>query len=82
MENKSELNESLNFIAKSSIFIFIALFLSKLLAYAYKILIARYLGPEIYGIFSLSIIIFSWVLVFSSLGLTDGIVRFISIYRK
>ncbi|MFH1307817.1 MAG: flippase [archaeon] len=79
-ENK-ELNKSLNLLAKSSVIVFIGIFLSKLLAYIYRIIIARYFGPEVYGIFSLALMIVGWFTIFSALGLSEGIVRYISLYR-
>ena len=79
--NQKELNKYFKLLIKSSLFVFLGVFLSKIFSYAYRIIIARYFGPEIYGAFSLAIIIFLWFVVFSSLGLIEGILRFIPIYR-
>jgi len=76
-----EINEGLRFIAKSSAFILFTVFMSKVLSYIYRIIIARYLGPEAYGLFSLALMILGWFLAFSSFGLAEGLLRFISIYR-
>ena len=79
-ENK-ELDNYLKLLVKSSFIIFIGIFISKILAYFYRIVIAREFGPEIYGIFSLAIMIMAWFITIFSLGIIDGIIRFISIYR-
>lgn len=83
-----EFDNSLKLLAKSSFVVFIGIFLSKALTYLYKIKIARMqvegvtdFGPLIYGRFSLSLMILGWFIVFSSFGLVDGMVRYISIYR-
>jgi len=78
---KKEVNKSLKFIFGSSLFIFLAIILSKIMTYSYRIIIARYFGPEIYGLFSLAIIILSFIVAFSSLGLIEGVLRFTSYYR-
>jgi stage V sporulation protein B len=55
--------------------------LSKVLGYVYRIIIARYFGPEIYGLFTLAITILSLFVFFFALGLGDGISRYIPLYR-
>jgi len=76
-----KLDDSLKLLAKTSFVVFIGLMLSKLLMYAYKIIIARSFGPEIYGIFTLAIMVVGWFTSFATLGLTQGILRFIPLYR-
>jgi len=78
---KEKFNHSLKLLAKSSIFVFFSILLSKILAYLYKIIIARKFGAEGYGIFSLSTMIFSIITIIFSLGISEGIVRYISFYR-
>ncbi len=79
--NDKKLNKSLRLIAKSSFIVFIALFLSKLFTYLYKIIIARYYGPEAYGLFSLSLMVVGWFVAFSALGLNQGLARYIPLFR-
>tara|TARA_Y100000034_G_scaffold45936_1_gene56472 strand:+ start:858 stop:2390 length:1533 start_codon:yes stop_codon:yes gene_type:complete len=79
--NKKELNRYFKLLVKSSLFVFFGIFLSKIFSYIYRVIIARYFGPEIYGSFSLAIIIFLWFVVFSSLGLFEGLLRFIPFYK-
>jgi len=76
-----KLDQNLKFLVGSSFFVFLGIVLSKLLTYFYRIIIARNFGPEIYGLFSLALIIFLWSISLSSFGIYEGIVRFVSFYR-
>lgn len=78
---ESSLDKNLKIIAKSSIIMFVGVFLSKIFIYLYRILIARNFGPEGYGIFSLAIIIIAWFTVVSALGINEGLLRYFSYYR-
>jgi O-antigen/teichoic acid export membrane protein len=80
--NDSELNKSLNLLAKTSVVVFIGVILSKLFTYIYKIIIARYFDPEVYGLFNLAIMIIGILAALATLGLPDGLIRFISYDRK
>lgn len=80
-KHQSNLNDSLNRIAKASLWVLAGILLSKVLTYLYRIVIARAYGPEVYGLFSLAIIILSFVVTVSSLGLYDGLLRFIPFFR-
>ncbi len=80
-KESSEVNNSLKLIVKTSVIVFLFLILSKVFTYIYRIVIARNFGPEIYGLFSLSIMIMGWFVAIFSFGLVDGIVRYISFYR-
>jgi len=79
--NQNNLDYSLKLIAKSSFVIFIGLFFSKVFMYLYRAIIARHFGPEVYGLYSLAVMIVGWFVIFSVAGLNHGIVRFIPIYR-
>lgn len=82
MKNEQkEIDKDLKLLVKSSMVVFIGIFLSKLLAYAYRIIIARHFGPEVYGLFSLALIVLGLFVAFSSFGLGGGLLRFISLYR-
>ncbi len=76
-----EIDYYLKLLVKSSFFIFFAIVVSKLASYGYKILIARYFGAETYGLFSLGLIIITLISSIATLGLNDGLVRYISLYR-
>jgi O-antigen/teichoic acid export membrane protein len=79
--DKENLDKSLKLIVKTSFIVFIGLVLSKLLGYAYRIIIARYYGPETYGVFSLALTIYGLFSIIAVLGLSDGLLRFIPIYN-
>jgi len=78
---RDNLDNSLKLLAKTSMIVLVGLFLSKILGYAYRIIIARYYGPEVYGLFSLVVMILGVIIAVSSLGLVDGLLRFIPQYR-
>ncbi|MBU3913365.1 MAG: flippase [Nanoarchaeota archaeon] len=79
--NKFDVESNLKLIAKTSLIVFVGIFISKILAYIFRITIARYYGPEVYGLFSLATMIFGMTITFSLLGLTSGLARFIPQYR-
>ncbi|MEA3329282.1 MAG: flippase [Nanoarchaeota archaeon] len=76
-----DLDNSLKLIAKSSIIVFIGVILSKILTYIYRIIIAINYGPEIYGVFSLALMVLGWFVIFSRMGLPEGLNRYIPFYR-
>lgn len=78
---EKELNNNLTLLAKSSLIVWVGLVLSKILTYLYRIVIARYYGPEVYGLFSLALTILLFFVFFSSLGLAEGLIRYVSFYR-
>ena len=67
-------------ILKGSLFFFIGSLVSKLFSYIYNVFIARYFGPETYGIFVLSLTVLSFGGMFSKLGVHSALIRFISYY--
>ena len=75
------LDNSLKLIAKTSFVVLIGLFFAKLFTYIFRITVARYYGPEVYGLFSLSLMVIAWFTAFVSLGFLEGILRFIPFYR-
>lgn len=79
--NQTQVEKNLKLIAKSSVFVFMSLILSKIFTYIYKVIIARSYNPEVYGVFSLASMIASLFVVFFSFGLNEGLLRFIAIYR-
>ncbi len=82
MKNEEKkINASLKLLVKTSLIVFIGVILSKAFTYLYKVIIARQFGPEIYGVFSLATVILSFFITISFLGLSEGLLRYISIYR-
>ncbi|MFH1607543.1 MAG: flippase [archaeon] len=84
MENESQkesIDRGLRLLVKSSFIVFITLFLSKVFLYLYRIIIAKHYGPGVYGLFALSIMFVGWFRIFSGLGLKEGLLRYISLFR-
>ena len=72
--------ESLKTIAKGATLVFIGMFVSKLLTYFYRIVVAR-IGTEQYGLLSLALAFF-WILTTISLvGLGTGVIRYFAFYK-
>ena len=67
-------------IAKGAIFVFIGIVISKILTYIWRVFIARYIGQEAYGIFSIAFALLGIVNVFAALGFSDGLFRYTSFY--
>lgn len=81
-ENMKEgIDNSLKRVVKTSVFVFVGIVLSKILTYIYRVIIARKFGPEVFGLFSLSIIISTWFSTVASFGLDWGLTRYIPFYR-
>lgn len=68
-------------IAKGSLYLVIGMFVSKVLTYLYRILIARHLGAAEYGLFALGFSLFTVPFVISQLGIPNGINRYVAKYR-
>jgi len=81
MSKENSLDNSLKLIAKTSLIVFLGLVISKICLYAYRVIIAREFGPETYGIFSLALMILNLFVAIATLGLSDGVSRFIPFYR-
>ena len=81
MEEENNLVKDLNLIVKSSVFVLIASLTSKIFVYFYRIVVARYYGPDVFGLFSLAVMVSSLIIVASSLGLCDGLLRYLSFYQ-
>ncbi|MFW6008539.1 MAG: oligosaccharide flippase family protein, partial [archaeon] len=60
---------------------FITLIAAYLMAFFYKLIIARHYGPEDYGLFEMTLTILGFLTIFGSLGFANGIPRFISLYK-
>ncbi len=72
--------ESLRSIAKGAGIIFLGVFISKILAYLYRIVVAR-LGAEQYGFISIGIAILGVFVTISLLGMNEGVIRYVSYYK-
>lgn len=72
--------KSLNKIAESSVILLFGFFVSKLLSYIFRIIVARR-DIELYGSYNLAITIINLIALVSLLGLNTGILRYISYYN-
>ncbi len=81
MSQDQELDNSLKLIFKTFVFVLAGFVFAKFLGYLYRIIIARYFGPEVYGLFSLATIILFWFVTIASLGFSEGILRYVAFYR-
>ncbi|MFH1802087.1 MAG: flippase [archaeon] len=79
---KTSLDRSLKLLVKTSFVVFIGVVLSKVLGYLYRVIIARYYGPEVYGLFTLATVIVSFFVTIAGLGLSEGFLRYVPIYRS
>ena len=68
-------------LAKSSLIVLASMFLAKCAGYLYKVAIARYATPAEFGTFSLALIIIGFAVSLSSLGLSEGLTRYIAYLR-
>lgn len=67
-------------VAKGAAYTFFGLMISKALWYFYRLIMARFLGPTEYGLFSLAFSVFMIAMLFSKLGIAKGLVHFVSTY--
>ena len=81
MNSKERFESSLRLIVKSSIFVLFGLILSKLFTYGNKVILAKYFGPETYGLFSLATMILLLFIYLFAFGLPEGILRFSALYK-
>jgi len=83
MKSKEEknFNSSLTFLAKSSVIVLLGMIISKIISYFYRIVIARNFGPEVYGFFSIGLMVSGLFIAVAYMGLINGLIRYISIYR-
>ncbi|MDA8174593.1 MAG: flippase [Nitrospiraceae bacterium] len=75
-----DIHSSLKTVAKGTTLVFFSSALSMLLWFASKILIVNRITKEELGIYSLALSIVSMVSALASMGIPDGVTRYISIY--
>lgn len=80
-DEKSHLNESLRKIAKGAGIGFTGTFIGLALGYFSRMFIARFLGPDEYGLICLGFAGMLIAVTISSIGLPEGIKRYISFYK-
>ncbi len=74
------MDKDLSLIARGAGFYFAGFAVSKVLAYVYKAMIARGLGPAEFGVFSIGLSIIGILTLLAALGLHQGIMHFVVRY--
>jgi O-antigen/teichoic acid export membrane protein len=82
--NKKSSNEivPLKTVLKGAQIVFLGGIFSRLLTYFTRVFIARYFGPEDYGLFSLGLAIVTFVGIFTLIGLPTGVQRYVPYFRS
>jgi O-antigen/teichoic acid export membrane protein len=68
-------------IARGAGIVFAGTLLGSGLRYVFQVAIARILGPQPFGLFSLGFTIFRWIGIIAELGLLSGTVRYVALFR-
>lgn len=76
----TEVEQSLKTIAKGAGIVFIGLCISKLLAYIYRVIVAR-IGVEQYGLISIGIAVLGIAATLSLFGMSESVLRYVSYYK-
>lgn len=67
-------------LATAALIVFVGILISKVLAYAFRIIVARHYGPDVYGSITLILAVMGLFVTLASLGLTDGLARYLPRY--
>jgi O-antigen/teichoic acid export membrane protein len=81
MSDNGHLNESLRTIAKGAGIGFAGAMFGTVVGYLSRMVIARYLGPDDYGLISLGFAAMMIATVLSLMGLNSGVQRYVAYYR-
>jgi len=81
LTNTEELDKSLKAVAKGAGIIFVGMIIGKVLGMVNNILLARFLEPSKYGLFSLGLTVVEFLAIIGVFGLTSGVTRFIPYYH-
>ncbi|MBS3108011.1 flippase [Candidatus Woesearchaeota archaeon] len=73
-------NKSLELMANSAVIIAIGLIFSKFMNYIYRIVTARWLGPNEYGLLNLAFAFTGMIAIFTTLGFCSSIERYVGYY--
>jgi O-antigen/teichoic acid export membrane protein len=81
MKSEESREEAVSRLARSSVIVLMSMILAKATGYLYKVAIARYATPAEFGTFSITLIVIGIGVTLSSLGLTEGLIRYIAFLR-
>jgi len=82
VRDESLVTHSVVKIARGGLLIFSTLVIAYVIAFISRIILARYLGPNDFGLFNLGITIIGIAGIFSTLSIPIGIARYIPLYRE
>ncbi len=68
-------------VAKGAGIVFVSVLFSRFAGYLYRVIVARFLGAEAYGIISLGMSLVGFAIPFCFLGLNSGIKRYVALYN-
>lgn len=74
-------DKELEKIAKGSMIVLVGMILSKVFNYLYRLIVARYLGPDSYGLLNLGFAVIGFFTAIALLGFPSGVLRFVSFYK-
>lgn len=72
---------ALKTIVKGVGIFFSGMVISKVITFFYRMIIARYFGPEDYGLFSLGLAVLGFAGIFAGLGMWNGVIRYVAYYK-
>lgn len=75
------LSDSMKKIARGAGIVLIGTFISLLLGFIIRLILARYGSEADYGIYSLALMVFTFVTVLACLGLNEGTTRYVAFFR-
>jgi len=67
-------------IFRGASIVFAGTIISKLMGFAYRVLVGRYLGPADYGVISVMMAVFGAVTTIAFLGMSQGVMKYVSHY--
>lgn len=80
-DNKKTLEDYLPKIAKGAGIVFLGTILGRMGGYLFRVVAARGLGPESYGLITLGLAVYSIFGTLGDIGVPKGIVRYVSLYK-
>jgi O-antigen/teichoic acid export membrane protein len=82
MNINEEYEQHLKTLVKGAGIAFTGMIIAKMLAYVYRVVIARYYGPADYGLFSIGVAVFTIFSVIAMMGLNGAIVHYIAYFHS
>jgi len=82
MSHQNELVRTAKVATHGALFLFSGQVLATIIAAVGSILIARLLGPDLYGVYSLSLVVPSFLLLFTDFGISPALTMFSEAYER